>query len=390
MKLVRVFSVITVGLFLPQGTVRAQSPETSRPGQVMGEVVSLDAANRRITIKADNGISTDLIVRPNAPVLRVAPGSKDVKSAERISLSDIGQGDRVAATTHQTPGGIEAGSLVVMAKAAITQEQQREIDQWRRAAGGLVTEVNPAARTFTIQSPQGPLVVKTAPSTDFRRYAKESIRYADAAPSSLDAIHTGDQVRVLGKRNPAEGTVAAERVISGAFRQIAGTIKSVDAGKGEVEITDLATKSPVLVRINADTKLKRLPDQMAAMMALRYRQGGGRGDAPIAGGRSGADREDTGAQPGGRGPEGGRGGAVDINQMLDRLPAAPIADLKPGEAVMLSSMGETPGNVTAVVLLAGVDPLLRASPTATRDLMSGWLSGGGQGGGDGGGDSGPQ
>jgi hypothetical protein len=386
MKLGWVVGVTAASLLLLQDTIKAQAPDAGRPAQVVGEVVSLDASNRRITLKADNGVSTDLIIRPNAPVLRVAPGSKDVKSGERIGLADIAQGDRVAATAHQTPGGIEAGSLIVMAKAAITDQRQREVERWRRAAGGLVTAVDSGARTFTIQSPQGPLVVKASPSTDFRRYAKESIRYADAAPSSLDAIHAGDQVRVLGKRNAAEGTIEAERVISGAFRQIAGTVKAVDADKGEIQITDLATKAPVTVRVNADTKLKRLPDQMAAMLAQRYRPQGG--DAiSVSRGRSGADREDTGAPQAGRGSGGGRGmGAVDINQMLDRLPAAPIAELKPGDAVMLSSMGETPGSVTAVILLAGVDPLLRASPTAARDLMGGWLSGGGEGGGD----SGPQ
>ncbi len=381
MKLGWLLAAITVSLFFPHEIIRAQTPDSSRPSQIVGEVVSLDAANRRITLKGDNGVSTDLLVRPNAPVLRVAPGSKDVKSGERIGLADIAQGDRVAATPHQTQNGIEAGTLVVMAKAAISQEQQREVEEWRRAAGGLVTSVDPAAGAFTIQSPQGPLVVKTSPSTDFKRYAKESVRYADAVPSSLDAIHTGDQVRVLGKRNLDEGSIAAERVVSGAFRQFAGTIKSVDADKGEIQITDLATKAPVMVQVNADTKLKRLPDQMAAMLAMRYHSGGTAGAPSSA--RSQADRQDVRPQQAGRGPAGGRGmGAVDINQMLDRLPAAPLAELKPGEAVMLSSMGETPGKVTAVILLAGVDPLLRASPTATRDLMSGWLSGGGEGDGD--------
>ena len=74
--------------------------------------------------------------------------------------------------------------------------------------------------------------------------------------------------------------------------------------------------------------------------------------------------------------DGGRGG--DVGQMLDNLPAMPISELKPGDAIMVSTtQGTDPGRVTAITLLAGVEPLLTASPTATRDIMSGWNLGGG-------------
>ena len=75
---------------------------------------------------------------------------------------------------------------------------------------------------------------------------------------------------------------------------------------------------------------------------------------------------------------GGRGG--DVSQMLDNLPALPISELKPGDAIMVSTtQGTEAGRVTAIMLLAGVEPLLTASPTATRDIMSGWNLGGGGG-----------
>jgi hypothetical protein len=64
--------------------------------------------------------------------------------------------------------------------------------------------------------------------------------------------------------------------------------------------------------------------------------------------------------------------------MLDQLPAMPLAELKPGDAIMVSTtQGSDPTHVTAITLLAGVEPLLTASPTATRDIMSGWNLGGG-------------
>ena len=44
-----------------------------------------------------------------------------------------------------------------------------------------------------------------------------------------------------------------------------------------------------------------------------------------------------------------------------------------------TTQGTEAGRVTAIMLLAGVEPLLTASPTATRDIMSGWNLGGGGG-----------
>ena len=55
----------------------------------------------------------------------------------------------------------------------------------------------------------------------------------------------------------------------------------------------------------------------------------------------------------------------------------PLSELKPKDAVMVSTTkGSDPGRVTAIVLLAGVEPILTAAPNATRDIMSGWNLGG--------------
>jgi hypothetical protein len=47
----------------------------------------------------------------------------------------------------------------------------------------------------------------------------------------------------------------------------------------------------------------------------------------------------------------------------------PLSELKPGDAIMRST---TKQKVAPVMLLAEKEPLLTASPTATRDIMSGW------------------
>jgi Cu/Ag efflux protein CusF len=343
--------------------------------QVVGEVASVDAASRQVTLKTDRGDTVAIWVRENAPVLRVAAGAKDLKSAPRITLADVAVGDRVAASTHNVGDRIEAGSLAVMTKSDLSEQRRREQAQWQtRGTRGIVAASDAAAHTLSVKAGQRTVTVQTTGTTDFRRYAPDSVKFSDARPSSFAEIQPDDQIRVLGDRAADGSTVTAERIVFGAFRQIAGTIRSIDVASGEITVSDLATKKPLTVRVKPDTTLKSLPAPMAAMLARRLRPGGEQEGAPGTAQRM--------ARPGGgAGPDGGAGGmraGGDINQMLERLPATALADLKPGDAIMMSTTaGTDPGSATAIMLLSGVEPLLTASPTATRDLMSGWMSGSG-------------
>jgi hypothetical protein len=61
--------------------------------------------------------------------------------------------------------------------------------------------------------------------------------------------------------------------------------------------------------------------------------------------------------------------------MLSHAPAIQLADLKKGDAVMLVSTDGTT-DVTAITLLAGVEPLLEA-PAASQNLLNNWSMGSG-------------
>jgi hypothetical protein len=67
---------------------------------------------------------------------------------------------------------------------------------------------------------------------------------------------------------------------------------------------------------------------------------------------------------------GGRNGAMDIQQILSRMPSVALGDLQKGDAVMIVSTvgeGEQPGN--AITMLAGVEPILTAAPNASQAMM---------------------
>jgi hypothetical protein len=65
--------------------------------------------------------------------------------------------------------------------------------------------------------------------------------------------------------------------------------------------------------------------------------------------------------------------------MLSRAPAIPFTDLKKGEAVMVVSTDGTT-EVTAITLMAGVEPLLEAP--AAQNLLSNWSMSTGAGAGE--------
>ncbi|MGB7560949.1 MAG: hypothetical protein WBL99_05715, partial [Candidatus Acidiferrales bacterium] len=68
------------------------------------------------------------------------------------------------------------------------------------------------------------------------------------------------------------------------------------------------------------------------------------------------------------------GGRADLQQMLNRLPPAKLADLQKGEAVMIvSTQGAVAGEVTAITLLGGVEPILAAAPQGGQAMtLSPW------------------
>jgi len=90
-----------------------------------------------------------------------------------------------------------------------------------------------------------------------------------------------------------------------------------------------------------------------------------------------------GSGPGGSGGMGRPGGGNgDLQQMINRMPAATLADLEKGDAVMIvGTDGGANGVPIVITLLGGVEPILEASPkNSASTILSPWsLSSGGGG-----------
>jgi hypothetical protein len=307
----------------------------------------------QLSLTTDQGTELAVRVAPGARLLRLAPGQTDLKNAALIKLTDLQVGDRLLVRGTLGDGGtVQATAVIVMKQQDIAQRKQQDLLDWqKRSVGGLVQQVDRSTGSITLSvSGNGgnqSVVVSTSPKTTFKRYAPDSVKWEDAMTATIDDIHTGDQLRAKGNKNEDGTQVAAEEIVAGTFRNIAGLITAIDSVQNTLTVQDLASKKPVTVKITADSQMKKLSPQMAQGLAVRMKS-----TTPAASlsAPSGGDR----ARP--------RGG--DLNQMLARLPAATLGDLQKGEAVMIvSTQGSMSHPPVAVTLLGGVEPILTASPT---------------------------
>ena len=365
----------------------AQSPNAARP---VGTIKSVSGNN--IILTTDAGGDVTVVVQDAAKLVRVEPGQKDLKEAVPIELKELLAGDRILVRGQVGEDGktVLATAVIAMKKASIVEKQAREREEWRRqGTAGLVSSVDPAANTILITQ-QGAGEKKTvtihlSKDTNLRRYAPDSVKFDDARPAGLEQVKPGDQLRARGTRNADGSELTAAEIVSGTFRNIAGTIYSIDASANSITVQDLATKKPVTVRITADSQVRKLPLPMAQGIGARLKRAGA--DSPAAGGanagttqaaRTGeAQAGSSGAGgPGGPGRNGGGGG--DFQQFLSRMPQATLAELQKGDAVMIvATEGGPKGAPTVITLLGGVEPILEASPnTSASTILSPWsLSG---------------
>ena len=378
----------------------AQTPVVARP---VGTIKSI--SGNTITLTPDSGNDVIVQVQDGAKLVRIAPGQKDLKDATPIQFADIQPGDRILVRGKLGDDGksVLASSIIAMKKSDIAEKQSHEREEWQKHGfGGLVDSVDAASSTISVALPsvgeKKTVAVHLSKDTIARRYASDSVKFDDAKPAQLDQIKPGDQLRARGTRS-ADGTeFTANEIVSGSFRNIAGTISALDASAGTITVQDLATKKPITVKITSESQLRKLLPPMAQRIAACLKgtptdasaptpASGNATPAAIAGAAqaSGNNRPPSGnatpSSSGGKGRPGG-GGNCDLQQMISRAPAATLPDLQKGDAVMIVATEGGPNNPsTAITLLGGVEAILEASPKSSAStILSPWsLSSGGGG-----------
>jgi co-chaperonin GroES (HSP10) len=343
----------------------------------IGEVKSIDAAAKQLTVKTDAGSMVTVTLSDKTTYKKLAPGEKTLANATDLTFADLGEGDRVMArgTVSADQKSVPAQQIIVMTKGDLAKKQEAERMEWRRRGIlGVITALKPDTHEITISNRTmagtQAVVIPISDKTEMRRYAPDSIKFGDAKPSSFTELKVGDQLRALGDRTEDPLRFNPQKVVTGSFRTVGGVVSSVDPTTGEIHIKDLEKKTPLTIVIKQDAVLRRFPSEMGAMGGFGRPGGGqapGGGGAPAAGGGAGAGNGAQGQQrpqgaggPGGGGPGGPRpGGGFNINDMLERLPTISIADVKVGDTIIVSStQGADPTRLTAISLISGADTLL--------------------------------
>jgi hypothetical protein len=393
MKLIRLVSALLASLLVTSVLVTAQDTagtpaKAPKYVNTMGDVVSTDAGAREIKLKTAKGEEVTVTFQDQTRFLRNPPGEKDLTNATRIELKDVAVGDRVLAYTKPSEGSgglTPAAIIIVMAKADIADFHEKSRAEWeKRGTVGTVASLDPSTKAIVITVPSGltpkdtkNITLDPADKMVFRRYAPGSAKFQDAKASTFGEIKVGDRIRVLGDKNEDGSHIKAEEVVTGTFRTLAATITSIDPASNSMKVKDLATKSTLTVKINADSSIKRLPPMMSNMLARL--QNGGAAAGPGGGGRppnaEGAPAG-GGAGEGGGGPRGGggmRGGAAaNLPKMIENLPPITLADLKTGDALVISAVaGNDSSEVTAITAIAGVEPILTAPSKGNSSTISG-------------------
>jgi hypothetical protein len=384
---------LAAGVMRPMGALAsAQTVTPAKTAPAVGTIKSISGTT--IVLATDAGSEVKISLPADVKYLRVPPGSKDLKEAVPIQVGDLQEGDRVLVRAKPGDDGtsLVASTVIAMKKADISAKQTHEREDWqRRGIGGLVKSTDPSAGVITIGTTTAVgtkgVEVHVSNATVLRRYAPNSVRFDDAKPSSLAEIKPGDQLRARGTKSEDGSNFTAEEIVTGAFRNIAGTVEAVDVGAGTLTVKDLASNKPVQVKITSESQVRKLPQPIAQRIAARLK-----GTTPDAAGAANGAAKPAGLSaagaPAGGGTQGSQGGAGagmggpprngggDIQQMLSRLPASALADFQKGDAVMIvATTGQSDSAAVAITLLGGVEPLLQASPQGQASILTPWTMG---------------
>src|ERR1700722_3328517 len=263
-------------------TAASASPQAAATSKAVGTVKSI--TGNSIVLAAEGGADTNVVVQDGARLLQIEPGETDLKKATPLQLSDLQNGDRILVRGNAGPDGksILAVSVIAMKKADLAARHAHEQAEWQKnGIGGLVSAVDPTASTITVSTSalgaNKNVLVHVSKNTVLRRYAPGSVKFDDAAAAPIDQIRAGDQLRARGQKSADGGELAADEVVSGSFRNISGTINSIDAATNTITVQDLVTKKPVVVQISQTSQLRKLPAPMAQRIAARLKGGSGEG-----------------------------------------------------------------------------------------------------------------
>lgn len=345
MRITKLIFTLSLVVFAAQGvcgqtngSVPAAPAATDvTPTYAVGEVKAIDAAAGRLTLVTGAG-EVSVLFGERTAFVSLPAGEKTLSKATPCTPADVKLNDRVMARGKVSDDRKTVNSLqvILMSKEALTQRQEQEQERWRtRGVTGRVTAADAATNTLKalVYTPEGErtLVFNVTDKVLFRRYAPESVRFGDAKRSTLAEVKVGDQLRALGGVSADGAGFEPEEVVTGTFRMIGGTITAVS--DGALTISSVENGQPLTVVIRPDSYLRRFSPELVSMILAKAK---GQAEAPAQGARG------------------------DLQEVVVGQPSITTAELKVGDAVIVSgTVGADPSRLTAFTLASNVEPLIK-------------------------------
>lgn len=353
-----------------QTPAAATSQTSATQARIVGEVTAVDKTANQVTIKSDTGESITIITNGASSVLRLPAGETSAQKATKITIADIGVGDRLFARGNVAVGGKSvAASQVVVTGAAASAGPSENAGRQRaearnRGLNGRITALNPDKKEISVQSRSregiGTITIQASDGTRFFRYAPDSMDIKHASRSSFAGLKVGDQLRALGETNEDGTRFTADEIISGLMARTGGQVMAVNPTTNEITIKNNQTGQTITVAVGSHSELRRVSAEDAASFEASRPAGQGRPGRP-ASATSGAAQPDRPREPREprerpageeRRPRGGRG----FQEMIANSPAIKVSDLKKGDTVFVSgTQGADASHLTAIMLVTG-DP----------------------------------
>jgi len=348
-----------------------------------GDVIANDGA--KITLSTKDG-QIDVLISASTEFKKVAPDNPSLRAATVVTASEIAIGDKVLVSGQvaEDRKSVPAKTIYLISKSDIEQRRRRETEEWRtRGITGRITGYNPQTQALTVsmRGLMGETTITVTPKegVEYLRYAPDSVEFSQAKKSSFNEIAPGDSLRALGVRSADGSQFVAEKIVTGSFVTVGGSISSIDESKGEVTVKELGTNRSVIVAITKGSVLKQFPAEMVQRFTGGAGMGGAGGSTAIRPPQAGRTPQPSGQGIGQGQGQGGsmmRGGSAGIDDLFERFPAITISDLKVGQMIAVSSSkGVDPTKINAIKLLSGVEPFLVQPQGGRRPSMGGADSG---------------
>ena len=347
-------------------------PVAAQNTQSAGVVTKIDADAKQLTLKTDAGAELSVTMSPKVAYRRVAPGERDVRNGQTIAIGDINVGDRALAVGKLEGTTVTASLIVIMSKADVAKTHAAEQAEWdKRGVIGIVTAASPEDIAIAVHGPGGTkktLIITPGPKAADPAVCSgfDQVRGRQAVDARRDQDRrSGARVgRKERRRDQVDGGGDHLRVVQG------------DRGDDPF---DRCGESLHARERSGDQETGDGQDQSGFEFAQASRANGADagGAQPSAGRRRGARARRQSAEAVQKAEAGAdrrarRRWRRDLTQMLERVPAVTLADLKAGDAIIvLSTVGASPDQMTAITMLAGVEPIL--TKPGTREMQLGRL-----------------